>query len=115
MLVHEFSIREGSGGKGKWNGGCGVVRDLEFLEEIRVSILSEVSLANIPYPVLASASLKTPLNKRRGEHTRRTASKAANQANAAGISGSSSPANRMETCPKLLTTCSQRILPFTKT
>lgn len=43
MLVHEFSIREGSGGKGKWNGGCGVVRDLEFLEEIRVSILSEVS------------------------------------------------------------------------
>lgn len=43
VLVHEFGIREGSGGKGKFNGGCGVIRDLEFLEEIRVSILSEVS------------------------------------------------------------------------
>ncbi|KAG8899494.1 hypothetical protein FRC01_010495 [Tulasnella sp. 417] len=48
VLVHEFSIREGSGGKGKWNGGCGVVRDLEFLEEIRVSILSE-RRAHAPY------------------------------------------------------------------
>lgn len=48
VLVHEFSIREGSGGKGKYNGGCGVVRDLEFLEEIRVSILSE-RRAHAPY------------------------------------------------------------------
>ncbi|KAG8974150.1 hypothetical protein FRB90_009821 [Tulasnella sp. 427] len=48
VLVKEFSIREGSGGKGKWNGGCGVIRDLEFLEEIRVSILSE-RRAHAPY------------------------------------------------------------------
>lgn len=29
VIIHEFSVREGSGGKGKWNGGCGIVRDFE--------------------------------------------------------------------------------------
>ncbi|KAG8894865.1 hypothetical protein FRB99_000945, partial [Tulasnella sp. 403] len=48
VLVHEFSIREGSGGKGRYNGGCGVIRDIEFLEPIRVSILSE-RRAHAPY------------------------------------------------------------------
>jgi 5-oxoprolinase (ATP-hydrolysing) len=37
----EFSIRRGSGGRGRWNGGDGVVRELEFLRPVRVSILSE--------------------------------------------------------------------------
>ncbi|KAH8823363.1 Hydantoinase B/oxoprolinase [Flagelloscypha sp. PMI_526] len=41
VLLKQFGIREGSGGKGKWNGGDGVVRDIEFLEPIQVSILSE--------------------------------------------------------------------------
>ncbi|KAG8933104.1 hypothetical protein FRC02_012472 [Tulasnella sp. 418] len=41
VLIHEFGIREGSHGRGKYNGGCGVKRDIEFLEDIRVSILSE--------------------------------------------------------------------------
>lgn len=27
VLVNEFSIRKGSGGRGKFNGGCGIVRD----------------------------------------------------------------------------------------
>ena len=43
VLVHEFGIRPGSGGIGKYNGGDGVIRDIEFLEDLRVSILSEVS------------------------------------------------------------------------
>ena len=42
VLVHQFGIREGSGGKGKFNGGDGVVRDIEFTEPLQVSILSEV-------------------------------------------------------------------------
>lgn len=42
LLLHEFSIREGSGGDGEWRGGNGVVRDIEFLTPIQVSILSEV-------------------------------------------------------------------------
>lgn len=42
VLVREFSLRDDSGGIGKFRGGDGVVRELEFLSpEIQVSILSE--------------------------------------------------------------------------
>jgi 5-oxoprolinase (ATP-hydrolysing) len=37
----EFSLRRGSGGAGRTRGGDGLVRELEFLEPMRVSILSE--------------------------------------------------------------------------
>jgi 5-oxoprolinase (ATP-hydrolysing) len=37
----EFSLRSGSGGAGRTRGGDGLVRELEFLEPMRVSILSE--------------------------------------------------------------------------
>lgn len=45
VLLHEFSIREGSGGAGMYRGGDGVVRDIEFLVPIQASILSEVCQA----------------------------------------------------------------------
>ncbi|KAH9923489.1 Hydantoinase B/oxoprolinase [Fomitopsis serialis] len=41
VLVHQFGLRHGSGGKGKWRGGDGVVREIEFTEGLQVSILSE--------------------------------------------------------------------------
>ncbi|GBE84407.1 Hydantoinase B/oxoprolinase [Sparassis latifolia] len=41
VIVHQFGLREGSGGKGLWKGGDGVVRELEFLQGLQVSILSE--------------------------------------------------------------------------
>ncbi|PWN34076.1 Hydantoinase B/oxoprolinase [Meira miltonrushii] len=42
VVLREFSIRDGSGGAGKYRGGDGVVRDIEFLsKQIQVSILSE--------------------------------------------------------------------------
>lgn len=41
-------MREGSGGKGLHKGGNGVIRDIEFLEAIQCSILSE-RRANSPY------------------------------------------------------------------
>ncbi len=41
MLVNEFSIRKGSGGKGKWRGGDGLIRSFTFLRSLQVSILSE--------------------------------------------------------------------------
>ncbi|GJJ12953.1 hypothetical protein Clacol_007200 [Clathrus columnatus] len=41
VLIHEFGLRENSGGKGKWNGGDGVRRVFEFTEKLQVSILSE--------------------------------------------------------------------------
>ena len=41
VLLREFSIRQGSGGRGKHTGGDGLVRELEFLEPLNVAILSE--------------------------------------------------------------------------
>ncbi|KAI0087226.1 Hydantoinase B/oxoprolinase [Irpex rosettiformis] len=41
VMIHRFGLREGSGGKGHFNGGDGVVRDIEFTEPLQVSILSE--------------------------------------------------------------------------
>ncbi|CAG8570843.1 4023_t:CDS:10 [Paraglomus occultum] len=41
VVLREFSLRRGSGGAGLYNGGNGVIRDLEFREPLQVSILSE--------------------------------------------------------------------------
>jgi len=41
VRVHEFSIRGGSGGGGRFPGGDGIVRRIEFLHPLSVSILSE--------------------------------------------------------------------------
>jgi 5-oxoprolinase (ATP-hydrolysing) len=35
------AIRRGSGGDGQYRGGCGVIREIEFLEPLEVSILSQ--------------------------------------------------------------------------
>ncbi|WP_343563701.1 hydantoinase B/oxoprolinase family protein [Kiloniella sp. b19] len=40
VRVEEFSIRRGSGGKGRWNGGDGITRRLRFLEEMTATVLS---------------------------------------------------------------------------
>ncbi|MFL6690852.1 MAG: hydantoinase B/oxoprolinase family protein [Alphaproteobacteria bacterium] len=40
VLLEEFTIRQGSGGKGKHRGGDGVIRRLKFLEEMTLSLLS---------------------------------------------------------------------------
>jgi 5-oxoprolinase (ATP-hydrolysing) len=42
VLVHTFGLRQGSAGAGTFRGGEGVIRELEFLEPLQVSILSEV-------------------------------------------------------------------------
>jgi 5-oxoprolinase (ATP-hydrolysing) len=41
VLLREFSLRKGSGGKGKFKGGDGLIREIEFLEPLTVTILSE--------------------------------------------------------------------------
>jgi 5-oxoprolinase (ATP-hydrolysing) len=41
LRLVRFAIRTGSGGNGKHNGGCGVIREIEFLEPLQVSILSQ--------------------------------------------------------------------------
>jgi 5-oxoprolinase (ATP-hydrolysing) len=41
VLLRQFAVRRGSGGQGKFNGGDGLVRELEFLEQLNMGILSE--------------------------------------------------------------------------
>lgn len=40
VLLEHFGIRENSGGKGKYNGGNGVIRRIRFLEPMTAAILS---------------------------------------------------------------------------
>ncbi len=40
VLLEDFRIREGSGGKGRWPGGDGTKRTIRFLERMECSILS---------------------------------------------------------------------------
>ncbi|MFI5615707.1 hydantoinase B/oxoprolinase family protein [Amycolatopsis sp. NPDC051903] len=40
VLLREFAIRRGSGGDGRWHGGDGATRRLEFTEPVTVSTLS---------------------------------------------------------------------------
>jgi 5-oxoprolinase (ATP-hydrolysing) len=41
VMLREFSIRKNSGGKGNFDGGDGLVREIEFLAPLNVAILSE--------------------------------------------------------------------------
>ncbi|KAI9183556.1 hypothetical protein H9P43_004474 [Blastocladiella emersonii ATCC 22665] len=41
VVLRQFSLRKGSGGAGKWRGGDGVVRELEFTVPLQVSVLTE--------------------------------------------------------------------------
>ena len=41
VRLWRFGLRRGSGGAGRWRGGDGLVRELEFLRPMQVAILSE--------------------------------------------------------------------------
>jgi 5-oxoprolinase (ATP-hydrolysing) len=41
VILRQFSLRPGTGGKGQHSGGDGVIRDIEFRIPVQVSILSE--------------------------------------------------------------------------
>jgi 5-oxoprolinase (ATP-hydrolysing) len=56
VRVREFSIRRGSGGAGRQRGGDGIVRRLEFLSELQVSILSQRRGDYPPYGVAGGAA-----------------------------------------------------------
>ncbi len=40
VLLEDFHIRKGSGGRGKWNAGDGIIRTIRFLEKMECTILS---------------------------------------------------------------------------
>ena len=41
VMLREFSLRKHSGGSGSFQGGDGLVREVEFLEPLNAAILSE--------------------------------------------------------------------------
>ncbi|KAI9932480.1 hypothetical protein ASPWEDRAFT_55596 [Aspergillus wentii DTO 134E9] len=60
-LLRQFTLRQGSGGKGKHPGGDGVVRDIEFLSPMQCSILSERRVHR-PYGLEGGENAETGLN-----------------------------------------------------
>jgi 5-oxoprolinase (ATP-hydrolysing) len=56
VRLHEFSIRRGSGGAGKHRGGDGVIRRLEFLRPLEISILSQRRGRHAPYGLSGGAT-----------------------------------------------------------
>jgi 5-oxoprolinase (ATP-hydrolysing) len=61
VILREFSIREGSGGLGEYEGGDGVIRDIEFRMPVQVSILSERRIYR-PYGMAGGEDAKCGLN-----------------------------------------------------
>jgi len=61
VLLHQFSLREGSGGEGKNNGGDGVIRELEPLRKLVMSILSERRVLH-PYGMAGGKDADTGRN-----------------------------------------------------
>ena len=41
VVVKEFSIRDNSGGDGKWQGGDGIIRKITFTKPVELTILSQ--------------------------------------------------------------------------
>ena len=41
VYLNRFEIRENSGGKGQFNGGDGIIREVEFLENVEVSLIRQ--------------------------------------------------------------------------
>ncbi|OAK99073.1 hypothetical protein IQ06DRAFT_337497 [Phaeosphaeriaceae sp. SRC1lsM3a] len=61
-VLRQFGLRPQSGGKGLYNGGEGMVRDIEFRVPVKCSILSERRSRN-PYGLEGGGSGATGLNK----------------------------------------------------
>ncbi|KAI4597458.1 hypothetical protein KJ359_004565 [Pestalotiopsis sp. 9143b] len=61
VILREFSLREGSGGKGQHKGGDGVIRDIEFRIPVQVSILSERRVYK-PYGLAGGEDAECGLN-----------------------------------------------------
>ena len=61
IIVRRFALCEGSGGKGKHNGGDGIVRVLEFKKEMLVSISSE-RRTQAPYGLFGGSPGKKGVN-----------------------------------------------------
>lgn len=61
IILRQFSIRKGSGGRGKYNGGDGSIRELEFRTPLSASMLSERRVHR-PYGMAGGESGQCGLN-----------------------------------------------------
>ncbi|GAB3558224.1 hydantoinase B/oxoprolinase family protein [Spirosoma fluminis] len=48
VRLRQFSIRTNSGGAGQWTGGDGIIREIEFLEPVQATLLSQHRIVS-PY------------------------------------------------------------------
>ena len=48
VRLHQFAVRAGSGGAGQWRGGDGIIREIEFLEPVQATLLSQHRVV-VPY------------------------------------------------------------------
>ena len=55
LRLHRFAIRRGSGGQGQHRGGDGIVREIEFLEPLRVSVVAN-RRSSAPYGMAGGES-----------------------------------------------------------
>jgi 5-oxoprolinase (ATP-hydrolysing) len=55
VILREFAIRNGSGGKGRFNGGDGAIRDIECRAPIRFSVITE-RRAVAPYGMMGGGT-----------------------------------------------------------
>ncbi len=62
VIVESFSIRQDSGGAGKWPGGNGTVRKLRFTEPVEAAILSNHRRI-APFGLADGEDAKTGINR----------------------------------------------------
>jgi N-methylhydantoinase B len=41
IRIARYSLRRGSGGRGKWRGGEGIIREIQFLAKAQLTLLSD--------------------------------------------------------------------------
>ena len=61
VLISSYSIRNGSGGEGKYRGGDGIIREFKFLADAEVSLITERRLTS-PYGINGGGSGKPGKN-----------------------------------------------------
>ncbi len=55
LRIHHYGLRNGSGGAGTWRGGHGLVREIEFLEPVTITLLTERRIT-APYGLQGGAA-----------------------------------------------------------
>ena len=62
LRVRKYSLRRGSGGKGHWRGGDGIVREIELLADAQVGLLGDRRMTS-PYGLAGGAPGATGENQ----------------------------------------------------